>query len=432
MQADICDQIEETQDRMVNFLEKLVAAQSVSGEEQPGQAVILDRLSKHDLEIDTWEPSAANLKDHPGYFETVTYEEYGYCGRENVVATRKGSGDGRSLAFSGHIDVVNPEPIKNWSYDPWETTIEDGRMYGRGTLDMKGGIAAFVHAYEVLEELGVNLSGDLLLQTTIEEEAGGVGGVLSALERGYQPDATIICEPFGIPNIGIAGAGVRYFRITVPGKAAHTARKYNGVNAIGHATRIYQALESLDERRRERISYEPAVNKDPRAEGSETNLSISVAQAGDWVSKVPGEAVLTGRVGWPPGETGDEVQSQILEAIDEVVKSDEWLSEHPPEIEWFGWKAEPHEVDTDEPIVQLTTEYAQAVSGGTTDYVGGLGGVDERFYQRYYDIPAISIGPRGEGGHAADEYVEIDSLVETAKTLALTAIDWCGTESMIE
>ncbi|XVH33124.1 ArgE/DapE family deacylase (plasmid) [Haloferacaceae archaeon DSL9] len=429
MHTAVCDRIEETQDRMIEFLEELVEAKSVSGREQPGQAVVLDRFRTHDLAIDTWEPSATELEEHPGYFETVSYEEYGYDGRENIVATRRGSGDGRSLVFSGHIDVVNPEPLDNWSYDPWNATVEDGRVYGRGTLDMKGGIAAFVHAYEVIDALGIDLAGDLHLQTTIEEEAGGTGGVLSALERGYQPDAAIICEPFGIPNIGIAGAGVSYFRITVPGKAAHTARKYAGVNAIGHAARIYQALEELDRRRRERIAYRPAVNQDPRAKGSETNLSISVAEAGDWISKVPGEAVLTGRVGWPPGETRAEVRREVVDAVDGVVRADEWLSEHPPEIEWFGWDAEPHEVDTDEPIVRLATKHAESVTGGETAYVGGLGGVDERFYQLYYDIPAISLGPRGAGGHAADEYVEIDSLVETAKTLALTAIEWCGTES---
>jgi acetylornithine deacetylase len=432
MGSKVCAEIERTQDRLFDFLEELVAAKSLSGQEQPGQEGVLDRLreSNGDLEIDTWEPSVSNLDSHPGFTETVTYEEYGYEGRENVVATRPGTDpeNGRSLAFSGHIDVVTPEPVADWTYDPWDATIEDGRMYGRGTMDMKGGIAAFVHAYEVLESLGVELKGDLLLQTTIEEEAGGVGGVLSALERGYQPDAAIIPEPFQLPNVGIAGAGVSYFRITVPGKAAHTARKYRGVNAIGNATTIYRALEELDSERRERISYDPAVRKDPEAEGSVTNLSVSVAKSGDWVSKVPGEAVLTGRIGWPPGERSEEVRQEVADAVMSAAQDDPWLAEHEPKIEWFGWDADPHEIDTDEEIVQLATTHAERTTGGETSYVGGLGGLDERFYVLYYDIPAISVGPRGWGGHGADEYVELESLVETAQTLALTAMEWCGTE----
>ncbi|MDG5820754.1 ArgE/DapE family deacylase [Natronococcus sp. A-GB7] len=429
MKSEVCDHIEQKRGRMLDLLEELVAAQSVSGQEQPGQQLVYDRLQEHDLEIDTWEPTVDNLKDHSGFFETVTYEEFGYDGRPNVVGKRTGTGDGPSLVFSGHIDVVTPEPVSDWTYDPWDPTIEDGKMYGRGTMDMKGGIAAFIHAYEVLEELDIELQGDLLLQTTIEEEAGGVGGVLSALERGYQPDAAIIPEPFGVPNIGIAGAGVSYFRVTVPGKAAHTARKYRGVNAIGNAMDVYHALEELDQKRRERISYEPAVEQDPKAEGSETNLSVSVAEAGDWVSKVPGEAVLTGRIGWPPGERSEEVRQEVIDAIMGVAEDNPWLAEHEPEIEWFGWDADPHEVDTDQQIVQLATEHAEQVTGGETSYVGGLGGVDERFYELYYDIPAISVGPRGQGGHGADEFVEVDSLVETAQTLALTAMEWCGTES---
>ncbi|SDY12529.1 ArgE/DapE family deacylase [Halopenitus persicus] len=426
MHTEVRDRIAETQDRMLDFLGDLVAAESVSGREGPAQAVVHDRLAGHDLEIDTWEPSIERLRDHPGFFETVSYEEYGYEGRENLVATRAGSGDGRSLTLSGHVDVVNPNPVADWEYDPWAATVTDGRVYGRGALDMKGGIAAFIHAFEVLEELDVDLAGDLHLQTTIEEESGGTGGVLSALERGYRPDAAIIAEPFGIPNVGIAGAGVSYFRITVPGEAAHTAFKYAGENALGHATRVYQALEALDERRRERIEYQPAVNQDPRAEGSVTNLSVSVMEAGDWISKVPGEAVLTGRVGWPPGETSEEVRAEIAETVAAVAEEDPWLSEHPPEIEWFGWDADPHEVDTEEAIVRLATEHAEAVTGGQTEYVGGLGGLDERFYQLYYDIPAISLGPRGANAHGADEHVEIDSLVETAQAIALTAMDWCG------
>lgn len=433
MQSEVCAEIERTQDRLFDLVAELVAAKSLSGQEQPGQAVVRERLREFDgdLEIDTWEPSVSNLDSHPGFTETVTYDEYGYDGRKNVVAKRPGTDPetGRSLAFSGHIDVVTPEPVADWTYDPWNVTIEDNRMYGRGTMDMKGGIAAFIHAAEVLDSLGVELNGDLLLQTTIEEEAGGVGGVLSALERGYQPDAAIIPEPFQLPNIGIAGAGVLYFRITVPGKAAHTARKYRGVNAIGNATTIYRALEELDEKRRARISYEPAVRKDPEAEGSVTNLSVSVAESGDWVSKVPGEAVLTGRIGWPPGEQSEDVRREVIEAVMGAAQDDPWLAEHEPEIEWFGWDADPHEIDTDEEIVQLATKHAEWTTGSETSYVGGLGGLDERFYSLYYDIPAISVGPRGWGGHAADEYVELDSLVETAQTLALTAMEWCGTET---
>ena len=426
----VCSHIENHRDELVEFLSELVAAQSLPGEEQPAQELMIERFESLDLDVDAWEPDADALAGHPAFFETTPYEEYGYEGRENVAATRAGTGDGRSIAFSGHVDVVPPDPVSDWTFDPWDTHEEDGRLYGRGTYDMKGGIAAFVAAFEAIDALGIELAGDVTLQTTIEEEAGGVGGVLSALERGYQPDAAIIPEPSGIPTVGVASAGVMYFRVRVPGKAAHTAYKFLGVDAVGEAFKLYQALEELHERRNERIEdYQPAINQYAEAEGSTTNLSLTdIYVPGSWTSTVPGEAVMEFRVGWPPSahQDRDDVRTEIEETIAAVVADDEWLADNPPELEWFGWSTDPHEVDFDSEFFQLVCEDVEAVTGGSVDYRGGLGGNDERFYNRYYDIPCPSVGPRGANGHAADEYVDVDSLVETAQIHALTMLDWCG------
>ena len=422
---EIRECIAEKRDDLVSLLTELIAQQSVTGNEKPAQEIVASRLESCGLDVDRWEPEADALRDHPGYFETSSYVEYGYEDRPNIAATDEGSGDGRSLTLSGHVDVV-PVDEDEWRYDPWDASVEGNRLYGRGSNDMLGGVAAILVAYEALDDLGVDLSGDLTIQTTVEEEDGGVGGVLSALERGYRPDAAIITEPSGLPDIGMASAGVMYFRVTVPGSSAHAARGYAGTNAIGKATKIYRALDELDRERKERISYEPAYRQNPRLDGHETNLNVGSIEGGDWPSTVPSEAVLEGRIGWPPGETRAEVRAEIEAAVEEVAAADDWLSEHPPRVEWFGWNAAPHELDTDEEIVQLARKHAEAVTGEETTFGGGSGGNDERFYNTYYDIPCPSVGPRGANIHGADEYVEIDSLVETAQTLALTAVDWCG------
>lgn len=424
---EILEHIAGTRDQMVDFLAEIVSKKSVTGHERPAQEVVKRKLKSLGLESDVWEPDPDDLRGHPGYFETSSFQKYGYEGRPNVAAIANGSGNGRSLAFSGHIDVVSVEPVSAWTRDPWGAEVEDSRMYGRGTADMKGGVAAFIHAFESLQELGVELAGDLILQTTIEEEDGGVGGLLSALERGYQPDAAIITEPWMIPNVGIASAGVMYFRITVPGKSAHAARGYKGVNAIGKAYKIYEALDALDQERKARISYEPVLNRDPDAEGNVTNLNVGIINAGDWPSTVPGQAVMECRIGWPPGETRDEVRDQIETAIQNVIRADDWLSSNPPRLEWFGWSADPHELNQDAEIVQLARTKAEAVTNRTGKFIGGDAGLDERFYNLYYDIPCPTLGPRGDNLHGADEYVELDSIVETAQALALIAIDWCGT-----
>jgi len=424
--------IEKNKDNMLDILADLVEKRSTPGNEKTAQKVVIKKLESLGLEVDVWEPDVDSLREHPAFFETNAYVDHGYKGRPNVAAVHKGtnSDSSQSLCLSGHIDVVPADPIQAWNTDPWDPVIENGKMFGRGTYDMKGGIAGFLHAFETLKELDVEIEGDLILQTTIEEEAGGIGGVLSALERGYQPDAAIVGEPAGPPIIGIASAGVMYFRITVPGKSAHTARKFLGVDAVNKAYKIYNKLEKLDRERKKRTpDYPPALNRTPEAKGNMTNLSISSFNAGKWSSTVPGEAVLEYRIGWPPNtnESKGDVRNEIKHAIDSVVENDAWLSEHPPQIDWFGWQTNPHEVDTDEEFVQTVAGNAEKVTGRKHQFRGGLGGNDERFYNRYYNIPAISLGPAGGRGHGPDEYVEIESLLDASKVYATSIIDWCNT-----
>ncbi len=417
--------IEEHREDLFDLVARLVETPSVSGEEGPAQELVVEELESLGLEPDVWEPDVDRFRDHPGYFDTKTYDDVGYEGRPNVAARVEGAGEGPSLGLSGHVDVV-PVEADGWSHDPWAATREDGRLYGRGACDMKAGLAANLFVARALRESGVELSGDLLLQSTIDEEAGGTGGVLAALERGYRPDAAIIPEPFGVPDIGIASSGVMYVRVTVEGQAAHAAYGYDGENAVDRLARVVTALEELDRERKARVDYQPAVNQDPAAEGAVTNLNAGIVAGGDWPSTVPAEATVECRVGWPPGETREAVRSQVETAVDSVVAEDDWLAEHPPDVEWFGWNAEPHECDRDAAVVDRAREHATAVCDAEGQFVGGLAGLDERFYVNYYDIPCPTVGPVGHNLHAADESVELDSLVDTTKLLAATAIDFCG------
>lgn len=281
-------------------------------------------------------------------------------------------------------------------------------------------------AIEAILDAEIELGGDLIFQSVIEEEDGGVGGTLATLERGYIPDSAIIAEPFDIPNLCVASAGVMYFRVTVFGRSVHAAWGHEGVNAIGKAAKIYEALEELDTERKASIDYPPAYRADPALEGNVTNLNIGTIEAGDWPSTVPSEAVFGGRIGWPPGESRTEVRNQIESAIESVAAEDEWLAEHPPEVEWFGWQAEPHETDTDAEIVQIGKANAEAVTGETGTFVGGNAGLDERFFELYYEAPAVSIGPEGHNLHGADEHTTISSLLFTSETIAHSIIDYLG------
>lgn len=417
--------IDNNVEEMVDLLGDLVSKKTVIGNERPGQEVIIDKFEQMGLDPDVWTPDVEQLREHEAFFETQPYQEVGYDDRPNVVATIEGAGDGPTLALSGHMDVV-PVTESEWEHAPFSMERENGRLFGRGTADMKGGIAAFIHAAECIQQLDVELNGDLYLQTTLEEEDGGVGGLLSVLMRGYQPDAAIIAEPWGVPNLGMASAGVRYFKITVRGKSAHVGYGYEGVNGLDKALKVYEALRELDADRKARIDYEPAYRLNPRMKGHETNLNIGIIQAADWPAIIPGEVVMKGRLGWPPGESPEAVVGELTDTVEKVAETDDWLSEHPPELEFFGLQADPHEVDPNHEFLQTAMRNAEWVTGREGVFYGGSAGNDTRYYKRYYDIPATSVGPEGHNFHGADEHVTVTSLLETSKTIADTVIDYCG------
>ena len=441
--------IEAREDEMVAFLSDLVAARSVTGDEAPAQEVVIPAFEGLGLEPDVWVPDVEALRDHESFFETSSFVEVGYEGRPNVAAVLEGSGGGgnrdgeddvdqdgnggegstgRTLTLSGHVDVVSVD-AEAWSTDPWALVRDDDTLYGRGAADMKGGIAAYLTAVRALRAVGVDLAGDLILQTTIEEEDGGVGGVLSALERGYRPDAAVVPEPFEVPNVGVASGGVMYFRITVPGRTAHAGSAFEGVDALGKAVAVYEALQGLDRERKARIEYPRAARADPRLEGHVTNINVGVIEGGDWPSTVPGEVVLSCRVGWPPGETREEVREEVRDAVRSVGADDEWLAEHPPELEWFGWQAEPHEVSEGSEIARLAMRAGEDVTGETGQFIGGSAGLDERFYANDYGIDVVTVGPAGERLHGPDECTTVSSLLDAAKTHARIAMGFCGVAS---
>ncbi|MFA9427249.1 ArgE/DapE family deacylase [Natronorubrum sp. A-ect3] len=423
----IDNKIESLEDDLVTLLSDLVSKQTVTGHEKPGQDLILGVFEEMGLETDVWIPDIDALEDHEGFFRTSAYDDVGFEDRPNVAATLHGNGDGPTLSINSHMDVVPATPESEWTTSPWELRREGNQLYGRGSADMKGGLAATVIAVKALQALDIELDGDLILQSTIEEEAGGTGGLLSALERGYVPDAALIPEPFDLPNVGIASAGVMYFEVSVPGESAHAAWGHEGVSSFLKSRLVVDKLEALNNRRQREIDFEPAYASDPALEGNETNINIGMVEAGDWPSTVPNETVFQGRVGWPPGESRAEIREQIETAVSAAVEQDEWLREHPPTVDWFGWNAAPHEVSTDAEIVQLAKAHAEEITGEPGEFVGGNASLDERFYQRYYDVPVVTAGPTGTNLHGVDECVTLDSLLTTSQTIARTIVDYCGT-----
>ena len=414
-------QVEANRAALIDDVAACVRIPSVVGHEGPVQEFMRARYEQLGLEVDVFEADLATVARHPAYVRTP----WGTTGRPNVVGTLRGTDPAaRSLALNGHVDVVSPEPVEAWSHDPWGGEIvgvgHEQRLYGRGALDMKSGTIANLHALKAVLDAGLQPRGTVVLQSVVEEEAGGGAGTLATLLRGHTTAALLTPEPF-YHAIVLGQPGVMLFRVSVLGKTAHAAYSQTGVNAIGKILPLYEAMVELD---RERAARWP----DPFFGGLSdraVNLNVGVLRAGDWPSTVAGRAEMECRVAFIPPQTMEEVRREVEDRIAIAAQADPWLREHPPTVEWFGWQAEPWRQDADHPFVTTLAEVATQVTGGRLPLVAATAGLDARLAGAF-GIPAACIGARGGGMHGTDEYVEVASVIEATKILAATIVAWCG------
>ncbi len=417
----ILERVEGNREEIVRDVVSCVRIPSVVGHEGAAQDFMRGIYERLNLDVDAFEADLDVVSRHPDYvragLETV--------GRPNVVGTLRGTDPAaRSLALNGHVDVVSPEPLGAWTHDPWGGDLvgagKEQRIYGRGALDMKSGTIACAHALKAILDTGMRPRGTVVVQSVVEEEAGGGAGTLATLLRGHTADALLSAEPF-YRTIVLGQPGVMLFRVTVHGKTAHAAHSQMGVNAIGKMIPLYEAMVALDAERAARW-------QDPFFGGSTgraVNLSIGVMRAGDWPSTVAGRAAMECRIAFIPPQTREDVRREVEERIAEVARADGWLRAHPPTIEWFGWQADPWRQDATSPFVTTLSTAVATVAGSAPPLEASTGGLDARFAGPF-SIPAACIGARGGGMHGADEYVEMESVIETVKIIAATIVSWCG------
>jgi acetylornithine deacetylase len=337
-------------------------------------------------------------------------------------------GGGRSLLLNGHVDVVTAEPADRWTSDPRRAEVRDGRLYGRGACDMKGGVACMVLAAEVLARLGVRLRGDLLVHTVTDEESSGAGGI-AAVRHGVRADAGIVPEPTAF-EVWVACRGSLTPTITVEGRPGHAEieqrhwRAGGAVNAIEKAAPILEAMARLRDEWRTR----PDKQHPYLAPGTAVPVRIS---GGEWHVSYPAACRLTVEVMYLPGDAdadgwGTRVQREVADWVAAAAQADPWLREHPPVVSWAE-DVPPAEVPADHPLVAVL----QAASGEVGE-PAALGGLDSWFdaatYTRFGGTPCVGFGPRSiDWAHTIDEYVPVDDLVRCAQALAVTAMRWCGT-----
>lgn len=408
--------LSEQRDFITHLISDLVKIPSIN-DESGVQEYIQRFFSTEDFYIDVWEPQIENLRQHPAFVQV----DYDYCNRKNMVVMIKGEGGGRSLTLNGHMDVVPADPSAVWKHiDPFSGAIEDQRVYGRGSVDMKAGLAIMMVLAKVLKDLHIGLKGDLQLQFVVDEENGG-NGTLACITRGYRSDATIFLEPTSPNYLVVSSRGAHFFRIIVTGVEGGIEYQYSIPNAIDKAMILFQAVKSYALWRASQADS-PLYAFDP----TKIPAAICKIHAGNWPSTLPAQCIMEGSIECLPGEDIDQICQQFSSYIHEVARQDEWMRDHPPTVEWFGLRYEAGITDPNHELVQLLTQVTRKTLGITPQVVGG-GGSDLRLPVLYAQSPSVLFGPAGGAIHSTDEYVEIDSVMDVLRVLGHFILEWCQT-----
>jgi acetylornithine deacetylase len=352
----------------------------------------------------------AEITEHIGEFLRAigleTRVEEVEPGRPNAVGVLKGTGGGRTLMLNGHTDTVG---IDYMEIDPLDPAVKDGRMYGRGTIDMKGGLTAILAATKAVVDSGEALRGDLVVAAVCDEEYASIG--TERVVEEMRADAAIVGEPTEL-QILVAHKGFAWVDIETHGVAAHGSRWQTGVDAIAKMGRVQVGLERFQDevlmKRRHMLVGPPSVHS-------------SIIHGGRELSTYPDLCKLQVERRLIPGEVKDDVSAELDGLLDSISEEDPKF-DGSYEITFFRG---PMEVSPDEEICRILGDCSVEVTGDRPHFVGGSGWLDTQIiWER--GTPAVAFGPTGSGAHAAVEYVEVDSVISSARILERAIHRFCG------
>lgn len=372
-----------------------------------------------------------------GFFKKIDYWEV-EKGRPNIAAIWEGNGGGNSLLLNGHTDVVpvTDEHMKAWGEPgPWSGQVKDGKVWGRGASDMKGGGTALIMAVKMLHDAGIKLKGDVILSTVIGEESGKHEiGCDTLLTRGYSAPFAIISE---LTNLRIYPVlkGEIYFQIKVKGKATHICNRnkcatqplsygeeVGGVSAIDKMWKIQQAILELE---RQWMVY----RRHPMIPPGGQFISINTIKGGESFTSVPDSCEVTGSLLFNPGQTSAEIIAELKAAIDSVTQADYWLKDNPPEvvIPWENLLKEPVDVPVSDPGCQTIIDSYREVMGKEPEVCFSPFVTDGNFlFPKGQKVVIFGPGDLDMGVHGVNEYVPVDQVINAVKVLAVMMINWCG------
>lgn len=394
-------------------LRALVRTPSVTGSEEAVQDLAAGLLADAGLEVERLWPDPATARADPDW----PGEE---MARQTlpIVVGRLGPARGpgvRRVLLVGHVDVVPPGDPATWASDPWGGEVRDGELYGRGSCDMKGGVAAILAAARAVQaavgERSSAPAAELAVVLVPSEEDGGQG-MLAAIRAGWTGDVAIITEPTGL-QVVVAHAGAITFRLTVAGRAAHASTRREGVSALDNLGLLVRALEA-DEAARSAAETDPLMT----ALGLPYPTMVGKVSGGDWASTVMDRIVAEGRYGVRLGQTTREAEGELRACISRAAEADTFLQDHPPTVEITGGRFASARVPSDHPLPIGLADAAEAVLGRRPRLEGKPYGADMRLLVNEGATPTVIFGPGDiRVCHAANERVPLAEVVDCARVL---------------
>ena len=420
LELRIVEKVDALREDMLAFLRELIRIPSVNppGDEYlPCARLVDDRLTALGFET-----RFVTDEQHPDH----TPERP----RVNVVGRLPGRSAMPTLHFSGHTDVVPPG--EHWTVDPFEGVVKNGRIYGRGACDMKGGIAAALFAAAAVREAGVNLHGSLEFSATVDEETGGYAGMDLLARKGLiAPDRTshvIIPEPFGPGRICLGHRGVYWFRIDTTGRTAHGSMPFLGVSAISQMEQVMRRVESgLIPDLQTRVTEMPV---DP-PEARRATINVNGISGGQPVEGV-GSPCVADRCSavfdrrFLKEESFDDVKGEIQTLIGELTEADRDFNAELTDL----MIVHPVETDRNAELVRTTAQTIEDLLGTPAELVASPGTYDHKHVRNTGKVKqCIAYGPGLlHLAHQPDEYCEIDHLLKSCKVMALTAVRLLGAD----
>ncbi len=425
---DVRKLISAVREDLFRLIQELVRTNSVAvppeGNETPAQLVLAEFLKTYGLDAELYDTGFLLDSPHP-----YVRRDRHYAGRKNLVLRIPGTGRGRSLLFTGHIDTV-PKGPGNWSESPWSGSSRNGRIYGRGSADMKGGLAAQFAVACALAKAGIRPGGDLIFESVVDEEWGGCGGTLAGRLRGDNADACVIGETTSLTVTRATRGGYIFDLEWGIGDLSNYFSEEEVPNPVAPLAKLLEWVDGLAaERRKVERAGAYAEFPDPvpvqvvsvEANPRDPNIPITV----------PTTAAVRIYIQFLPHEDVPSVIAGVRRSFENFCADNPFFQEHPP-----AWRPvfEPallgHELPADHDWTRCLLRSAETVLGKPAVPVAAPYPCDAFMLQREFGIPTLIFGPTGAGHHQADEYVEIESVIDSATVGLSAALEWCGSKGI--